>query len=661
MAKQLTKQDKTIRWTVYALFVLTFIFYGNSLKNGYALDDRYVTVTNEAHPDNPRIAKGWKGIPEIFSTRYVVGDQQDFDYRPIPLVTFAIEYQFFGSNAFVNHFVNVLLYALTCILLFLTLLKIVPSGNILFPLLTSVVFLMHPIHTEVVDNIKSRDELLCFLFGLLSFFKFLNLRAGFSMKDFIYTFLFLLLSLLCKKTGFLFVFMIIMGVYFFFNAGSKKWILPLLGIVVAILSFVVLKRMLLTGGAELRKFTFYENPLFFERGAAGRLVASFFSSGYYLRLLLFPYPLCSYYGYNAIANTGFTSPWVWFSLLGNGLILYLVVKKIRQKEIFAWAGLLYFIGLMPFINLFFPTVGILGERFIYFSSFGFCMMLAMLLINGTKSVFDKPRKGVTGMSVLLKRIAIALLLVCSVAVISRNAKWKDLLSLSTNDVQHFDDSFMLQAITANNLYAKSVSTPGPAGRAMAEEAKTHFKRASEILQRGLEKYPGDISSSMTLAGIYVYNLARPADALPLFEKVLQADPKNEEAQFNCMNCLYLLGKQDTALYICKQMFAQGSKYRPLYLKLHEIYTSARDYEAAKKNDSMAVSVYRTDVQLTLNLGNDFIFLGDTLKGLACFERAASLAPNDYNLLMNVAGVFGAAGSKSKEQEYRNKALLLKKH
>jgi hypothetical protein len=46
--------------------------------------------------------------------------------------------------------------------------KLLPQVHHFIILGTVLLFIAHPIHTEVVGNIKSRDELLCFLFSFLS-------------------------------------------------------------------------------------------------------------------------------------------------------------------------------------------------------------------------------------------------------------------------------------------------------------------------------------------------------------------------------------------------------------------------------------------------------------------------------------------------------------
>lgn len=61
------------------ILVLTFLLYGNTIKNKYALDDNYVTITNPDRPNNPKIEKGIRGIPKIFSSHYIDSKQQSLN------------------------------------------------------------------------------------------------------------------------------------------------------------------------------------------------------------------------------------------------------------------------------------------------------------------------------------------------------------------------------------------------------------------------------------------------------------------------------------------------------------------------------------------------------------------------------------------------------
>lgn len=98
----------------FLLGIISFIIYANTLWNGYALDDIMVIH------DNVFIKNGISAIPKILLTPYHWGSFTSPNdlYRPLSILTFAIEYQFFGNNPGPSHFLNIFFYAGCVILLF---------------------------------------------------------------------------------------------------------------------------------------------------------------------------------------------------------------------------------------------------------------------------------------------------------------------------------------------------------------------------------------------------------------------------------------------------------------------------------------------------------------------------------------------------------------
>ena len=76
-----------------------------------------------------------------------------------------------------------MLFILNGILVYLVVLKLVNVNTTLVATVSAVLFMIHPLHSEVVNNIKCRDELLVFVFGflaLLSFLKYSEEKLKFS-------------------------------------------------------------------------------------------------------------------------------------------------------------------------------------------------------------------------------------------------------------------------------------------------------------------------------------------------------------------------------------------------------------------------------------------------------------------------------------------------
>ncbi len=646
---------------IYILVVIvTFIIYGNSIKNNYALDDNYVTTTSPQDP-NSRVQKGLKGIPEIFTSHYIESNQQSFEYRPIVLATFAIEYQFFGSNPQVSHFINIVLYAVTCVLLFIILSILLSSYNIIFPILITFLFLVHPIHTEVVNNLKSRDELLSFLFGLCSLYFFIKRVNDGKLKHVFLAIFFLLIALLSKLSAVLFFALIPLTLYFFTPIKIKKLLIFIALPFIAFIALKVLKFLLLKGTVNIREFAFFENPLFYESDFWRRIPFAIYTAGYYMKLLIFPHPLSCYYGYNAIPFADWTFVFVWVSLLFHISIGVFALVKLPQKSIISYGIIIYLIGIFPFLNLWTPVVGIIGERFIYFASLGFCISIAYLLFIVFKEDLDNQNPKWKNFNSLFKTICVLLLVVYSIKTFSRNPVWKDKLTLFRNDVKHMADSYFLNYFTASTLNDQLLSIPfGREKDQMRFESQTYFKAATEILKEGLETNKTDYYTMSTLGTIYVNYLNDVDSAIPWFKKSLDVNSEYDVAKYNLIFCYEKRNMPDSALSQYEKMILEGTKYLPVYFQLHELYLSKKEYTKAININKNILLEYPKEIKLYINLGNAYILKGDTLDGLKYFENAAAIPPLDYVLLQNVANVFLTTGDTLKAMKYEEKSKNVKR-
>ena len=128
------------------LTVLSFLLYSNTLSHEFALDD------GSAITENWVTKKGAAGIPLLLTKHYRYGywSSKGVLYRPVSMVMFAIEWGLSPDNPFLHHLINVLLYAGTSLLLFFTLAKIWSAYHLILPFAVSLLFLVHPVHVEVV-------------------------------------------------------------------------------------------------------------------------------------------------------------------------------------------------------------------------------------------------------------------------------------------------------------------------------------------------------------------------------------------------------------------------------------------------------------------------------------------------------------------------------
>ncbi len=87
--------------------IVAFALYCNSIMNEFALDDGIVIIKNEY------VQKGFGGIKKIMTTDAYDSFYRQMNakdqlsggrYRPLSIVTFAIEHSLFGENWQVRHF-----------------------------------------------------------------------------------------------------------------------------------------------------------------------------------------------------------------------------------------------------------------------------------------------------------------------------------------------------------------------------------------------------------------------------------------------------------------------------------------------------------------------------------------------------------------------------
>lgn len=89
-------------------------------------------------------------------------------FRPLTTLMFQFEVHIFGLRADPMKFHNLVLHVVVCWLLLSTLPRLFPTIDIVFIFFATVLFAVHPVHTEAVAGVVGRAELLCAVFYLLT-------------------------------------------------------------------------------------------------------------------------------------------------------------------------------------------------------------------------------------------------------------------------------------------------------------------------------------------------------------------------------------------------------------------------------------------------------------------------------------------------------------
>lgn len=350
-------------------FILVFLIYSQSLFGDFVFDDRSI-VEHQTLLENPN------NLYKIISLPYWT--EEAGLYRPITLLSYAFNYSFFGFKPWHFHLVNLILYALTGYLLFLLLKKLFPEKKLLF-YLAPVLFLVLPIHTEVVANIVGRAEILALFFSLLVFLEIIKKKINFWKLVF-----WLVLALGSKEIA-IAAWPISLLIIYFKNSKVrlfkiKSYLLTLLALFLAASVYFAARFLVLGQHFFSNSATLVENPLKFAPFWP-RIITSLKVLVIYFKKSFWPFQLCSDYSYNQIPvlNNFFNLE----TLLGLFILLFFLISLVifwKRNPILSLASSFFIFGFLPISNLIVPIGTIAGERLIYYSSVGLTIFLAQILI-----------------------------------------------------------------------------------------------------------------------------------------------------------------------------------------------------------------------------------------------------------------------------------------
>lgn len=635
------------RWGGLLLAALAFVLYANTLGHQFAFDDAIVITENQF------TQKAAAGIPDLMTRDFFEGIYGDGGmelsggrYRPLSLVSFALENKLFGKkkkladgslaktaegdqlyeyNPAVGHFMNVLLYALTGLLLFQLLRKWLVEQNKLsigIPLLAGLLFIAHPIHTEVVANIKSRDEILALLLLLISF---LQLQGALRGKQPPWRLALGLLAyfgaMLAKEHAFTFILLFPIGLHIFNR--DKNWtevVKVTWPYWVAAAAYFALRAAMVGGVAAETNSDLMENPFygveFMQKYGTIALIL-----WYYIQMLFFPHPLASDYSREQIPLVGFDHPLAILGLLFYIGMAYWAITKFWKRDVFAFSILLYFIPLSLTTNILFNIGAPMADRFLYIPSLGFCLAVAYALglflkTQKQTNFFKNPMTiGFTAVVILL----------FSIKTFSRNPDWYNNTSLFSQDVKSSSNSAKMNYYYANTIFRDYLAQPAnaPKDTSILSTSFKHFKRAVEI-------YPKFHTA--------MYNLG-------LIE-IQRKNGKAAEAYF-----LKTLEIQPGHILSIEQL---GRVYGELL----------RDLPKAEQYLLQAVKI-NTERGATANLANNYQGLGIVYamqqkyqQAIQIYLKAIELAPNIASNYLNLGITYQQLGDQQKAKQYIDKAIQL---
>ena len=676
--------------------ILAVLCYGNTLTLHYALDDRMVILESKY-----TIKGGWDSVKSIFTedtfTGYFGSDHSIVAggrYRPMSQLTYMIEFQLFGKKIreqigdlddyynlhnpaneqlfydtplpFVNHLMNLLYFTLLCLLLYEVLARIFPQYSGIdsqrseasapkwfqsLPFIATLLFAMHPIHTEVVANVKGRDEIFAMLgafAALWASLKYVDTRKWYWLIVSLLAFTFGIFS---KENTI--TFLAVTPLVLYYLQSDKKrpmdYLVTLIPLLIGSAFFLFVRAKALGSMMQPDMTSNILNNPYVHSTRAQQIATTLITWGIYLKLLFFPHPLTHDYYPHQIAITDFSNPLVWLLLIGCIALVGYGIWKLKKKTVPAFAILYFIITFSITSNLLFNVGTFMNERFVFMASAGFTLLVGWwlyLLATAPAPALQKTAVGVGAVVCLL----------FGIKTFTRNFTWMDDFTLFLTDVK-----------TSDNSIKCNISAGGSCLQIWKKSHKERDKRdAYKYLDKALKLDSHALNAYLLLSEL-AYLDERTDLALQAAQNAVLIDPENPQAQ----NLLTAASQSQKAheLDPVNELLNQG-KVDEAWREVNKILEKEPDNIVAKnvKGNVLGRGYGQLDEAIKIfkeivdehpdfssaweNMGIAYALKKDFTNAERCLLKALELSPDNDNIKLNLYYMYLDKGDEKEAAKYK---------
>ena len=568
-----------IWWPYLIICLLVTLVYFPTFSGKFVLDDNSLIKNNpyikKIHPITSYLAQE-DGITDIRDA----GSYHTGYYRPLINITYWIDYKLWGMSAPGFRTTNLILHLLSCLLLFKVLVSLVNDRHACF--LATVLFALHPVNTESVSWIVSRNNILVTLFAISSFYFYLQGWRNDSYAAMSFSILFFVAAILSKEFG-----LMVLPIFFLYHRFLSKEKGNLLKELISYIPFllILIFYFMVRKGVTSSLLT---------PSDIGHLWSRVYFSPYLvlfsLKLIFFPYELHSF---------GLSYPstfFDWHAILS--IVLFLLIGTAlwigRNNKLLIFSGLSFLVTIFPVLNII-PTasISLVAMRWLYLP-FAFISVSVAWVIQ--KAIVR--RKMLT--------TSLLCVFICYLGVYSyilNKNLWHDEDTFFTCEVKEFN----------NYLYA--------GGLAESLLGKKEYHEAERYFRIAINNYPQKAKNYINYSALLI-DTARPEEALLCLTRARSLTMTyNERGQWsnNTGMAYFKLKKPDQALknFLKAIEFCQND--HQFWANLGATYGYLGDYENSVLVLKRALEIVPDSISLRKNLAVTYLRMGNPAMALSILE------------------------------------------
>ena len=601
------RQDVTVRrqdvsrrrWIWLVICIVAALPYHNSLNNSFHDDDEHSIVRNHH-------LRELGNIPSYFVDSGTFSAEPGKGmYRPALQTTLAFNYALGTYQVRGYHLVSIFFHVLTCIGLWLLLSRLLPAHA---AVAVCLLYASHPIHTQPINYISSRSELMAGCGVIWSLWAAVAGRRWFAGGAFI-------VALLSKSVALQGLPLVALLAWRGHLPNRWRGVLPFLLIAVGYVALITVDGFLTHSLAQQVR------PMSVQLSTQALVVVR------YLHLLVMPTALSIEHG--IVPVDALDLGWVAAILLIASLVTWSLRAGFDQR--IQWVGVgstWFFIGLS--VTVLVPLTVIASEQRLYLSTAG--LLLAVICLCEKQPLVSGLRHW------WMRRILPLIVAVFCLLVVGRNQLWKSELSLWSDAVKRAPGS-----VRAWSNYALALHHGGDRTEALA------------AYEHALAMAP-DSPRTRVNFGVWLEEAGRPAEAEAAYVQAAEhrwAGPRLQLARLYLEN-----GLPDKAKAELDTARALNASDAELHLLTGRWHQAVGDPSAARASYEETLRLDAHHAAAANNLGMLLIERGEQAQGRRLLERALASDPTMEEARVNLRylelrqdGLTGSAAYRQLVTEY----------
>jgi len=691
---------------MFLIMAVGFLVYSNTFNVPFIFDDGVNIVENpvvkdfEYFKDNSEVygSKAYKGVKDFFRTRY------------IGYLSFAINYRLHGLDVFGYHVVNIAIHIINALLVYWFIMlsfrtpffkgsmfdvdtALESNKNLtgIIALLSSLLFVAHPIQTQAVTYIVQRFASLATLFYLFSLILYIKSRvmavsssqkAGYvKFKIGAYycgSIISAILAMKTKEISFTLPFIIGLYEFLFFDGRLKKRILLLFPIFLALLIIPI--TLTISYSSELQDIEDAFNIASYINKISrwDYLITQFRVIVTYIRLMLFPimqnldydYPI-----YRSFFNIEIVLSFILLvMLLGFGI--YLLRRSsypnMRNNHILRLSafGIFWFFITLSVESSIIPIADVIFEHRLYLPSVGFLTAIVAGIIvikDGLKEKIPNTDKLVIYLSICITVLFSSVSYARNIVWQTEIGLWEDVVSksygktrphynlgLAYSKAEKFDDAMQefLYAIKKADFDSLHYNL------GWVYFKKNQLDDAVKEYLAAIKRNPDYTDAYINLGVVYAKQ-GRLDDAIKVLKKAITIKPDDPDAHYN-LGCVYEeQGLPDEAVEEYSIVLRQRPKLADEQNNIGvELFRQGRFKEAERKY-RIAIGLKPDMDQPHYNLGLALKKMGRLDEAVKEFKETIRLNPDMERAYYNLGMIYKEKGLSGKAKESFQTAIKLK--